>query len=89
MQKNRKWYACMMDEGVIASGNTVKEILEKFYRNSAKYVEKGHYEFKDGNSQHGWTVWILHRDIMKYHGFDPNYDHNTWYIDEQFNKEEI
>ncbi|MGF2716862.1 DUF5678 domain-containing protein, partial [Bacillus cereus] len=46
-RKSRKWFACQMDDGIIASANTLKELLDKFGRQNAKYISTGHYEFKE------------------------------------------
>jgi hypothetical protein len=82
-RKVRKWFACTMDDGIVASGTTLKELLRKLGRTSAKYTGNGTYEVTESNSTRGWHVWIygnkaeLHRN-----GFGVDEPHNTWYYDE-------
>lgn len=84
MSKKKKWYACEMDEGVIASGNTFKELLAKFGRSSAIYVMKGDYMFYEDTEHHRTTIYVYHgEEIVKANGFDIHAEYNTWHIDER------
>ncbi|PHE64285.1 hypothetical protein COF68_05435 [Bacillus toyonensis] len=85
-RKSRKWFACHMDDGVIASGNTLKELLNKFGKTNATCVHRGHYEFKQGNDLYAWTVWVYNSKAqMKANGFDIDDDErNTWYKDDEW-----
>ncbi|AFQ30158.1 DUF5678 domain-containing protein [Bacillus thuringiensis] len=88
-RKKRKWFACQMDDGIIASGNTLQELLEKLGRRNAKYISAGHYEFKDYNSHYAWTTDIYKGlDLVKLHGYDVNDNEwNSWHIDERMDEE--
>ncbi|AEQ34363.1 hypothetical protein D307_gp101 [Bacillus phage Bastille] len=80
--KSHKWFACQMDDGFVASANTLKELLEKFGRTSATHMFKGVYEFKDYAENYGWTVSIYKgADLAKQMGgfiIDDD-EWNTWH----------
>ncbi|MEC2463457.1 hypothetical protein P9X10_00900 [Bacillus cereus] len=86
-RKKRKWFACDMDDGIIGSANTLKELLDKLGRRSANYVHEGHYEFKEGTDHYAWSVWIYKgKDLLKRNGFDLDDDRNTWHIDDRMDE---
>lgn len=80
--KEHKWFACQMDEGFVASADTLKDLLRKFGRSNAKYVRSGEYEFRDGSEHYGWTVNIYKgAELAKLDGYDINDDdRNTWHV---------
>ncbi|AZF89330.1 hypothetical protein Goe5_c02240 [Bacillus phage vB_BthM-Goe5] len=80
--KSHKWFACQMDEGFVASANTLKELLDKFGRTSATHCYKGVYEFWECSEDYKWMVFIYKgTDLAKRMGgfiIDDD-ERNTWH----------
>jgi hypothetical protein len=77
-----------MDNGIIASGNTLNEILEKLGRKSARYIGNGIYEIKERATERGWSVWIYsNKKVMNLDGFYVDYEDNTWHLDKEIVRE--
>lgn len=82
MNKKDKWYACMMDSGIIAKADSLKELLGKLNRKSAKYIYRGFYEIKERNNIRGWSVWLCYgEEMVKKHGWSLDAEENTWDYD--------
>lgn len=82
--RQHKWFACQMDEGFVASANTLKELLAKFGRSSAKYVRTGEYEFYQDSEYYRQTVNVYKGiELAKCDGYDiDDHEHNTWHLNE-------
>lgn len=79
--KKHKWFACDMDDGIIASGDTLKEVLNKFGRSRASFVRSKEYEFNEDTSHSRTTISVYGTiELLEANGYDLDADHNTWHL---------
>lgn len=83
--KSKKWFACQVDDGFVASANTLKELLVKCGKRSATYVGTGEYEFQNNSEHYGYTTFIYKGvDIAQRNGFNIDDDeNNTWHVNDE------
>lgn len=81
--KNMKWFACIIDDGFVASSNTLKELLYKFGRINAKYVDKGHYRIVEKSEHYQYEVCLFKGyELAEIHGWDIDDEENTWHLND-------
>lgn len=77
--KKDNWFVCAVDDGVVASGRTVKDVLSKFSRSSATFVRPKEYMFTE-NTSDSRLEYYIYGDIklLKANGFSLEGERNTW-----------
>ncbi|MFV1457208.1 hypothetical protein [Bacillus mycoides] len=79
IRRKRNWFVCTKEGGVIASGDSLQEVVKKCGASSVKVLGSGYCEFQIKDEWYERTAWAYKgQKRMNKDGFNVDEVRNSW-----------
>ncbi|MBE7114343.1 hypothetical protein FT641_19015 [Bacillus paranthracis] len=82
IRRKRNWFVCTKEDGVIASGDSLQEVVKKCGASSVKVLGSGYCEFQIKDEWWKRTAWAYRgQSLMNKDGYAVDDVRNSWSMD--------